>query len=430
MNKNQIISVLEDWNFWDGQRTVGIERSNGLKRMERLLATEQVLVVTGPRRSGKSTLMRQYARQLIEKAGVASANILFINFEDPRLDVTDARALEMVFQIYCEYRHPTGVPYVFLDEVQEVAGWEKWVCSMHELGKARIIVSGSNAHLLSRELGTALTGRYVPMTVFPLSFREFLKFREATPLGEFDMQARLREYFETGGFPAAVQSPQYREILLGYYDDILTHDLVRRYRIRKAPQFKQLAQFYLTQTASAVTFQSAARHMGVNTNTAIAFSEYLESAYVTFLIKRFSFKFKEQDKSPRKVYAVDQGLANTVGFRFMENMGRLAESVVFMELKRRQSENPLLELYYWKNVQHHEVDFAVKNGLQIERLIQVCWQPETARTRMREVRALRAAMDEFGLGEAWVLTRDVEVDENVSGKMIHFAPLWKWLMEV
>jgi predicted AAA+ superfamily ATPase len=155
---------------------------------------------------------------------------------------------------------------------------------------------------------------------------------------------------------------------------------------------------------------------------------YFEDAYILFLLKRFSYKVKQQDKSPKKIYCIDTGLANTVGFRFSENLGRLAENIVFLKLKKETLNNPDLEIFYWKDEYHKEVDFAIKEKLEITQLIQVCWNVEDEMTKKREINSLVKAMDEFKLKEGLVITEDFESEEKLNGRKIIFLPLWKWLL--
>ena len=175
MNKNEILEVLEDWNFWRKDQDTGFPRLQYLKQLQSLKDSNQIIVITGARRSGKSYLMRGFAKKLISE-GISKDNILFVNFEDPRFHRLDTDLLQKIYETYLESLNPKGSIYIFLDEIQEIPEWEKWVRTMHELKKANLIISGSNARLLSRELSTLITGRHVDMTVFPLSFKEFLSF--------------------------------------------------------------------------------------------------------------------------------------------------------------------------------------------------------------------------------------------------------------
>lgn len=430
MNKNEILTVLEDWNFWKKGLDTGVRRDSYLQKFEELALTKQIVVVTGARRSGKSYLLRQFAKKLIGQ-GAPKANILMVNFEDPRFVGLNTKLLQKIYEVYLEVLNPQDKPYIFLDEVQEVNKWEKWVRSMHELSKAKIILSGSNAKLLSREFSTLLTGRHIDLTIFPLSFKEFLYFKNLSVEDELDLvskrieiRALLNEYLEFGAFPEVVLAKEKKEMLLTYFDDVLNKDLVRRYRVRKAEELNVLAKFYLTNISSPITFNSIEKFLEISASTVEKYSDYLNTAYLTFLLKRFSFKVKEQEKSPRKVYAIDPGLANAVGFRFSQNIGRLAENVVFLELERRKAVDPKLETYYWKDVRHQEVDFVVKKDLKLEQLIQVCWDPQDPQTKNRELRGLSKAMDKLGVAEGLVITGDYEAEEGP----FKFVPLWKWLL--
>lgn len=430
MDRSEILAILEDWNFWKKSLDTGIERDRYLDELSRKLETGQVVVIMGARRSGKSYLMRQFAQRMIEE-GIHIKDILMINFDDPRLMDMNSRSLQEMFETYVEHMGPEDRPYVLLDEVQEVREWEKWVQASHELGKARIIVTGSNARLLSGELATVLTGRHLDLVVFPLSFREFLLFNGVNIEDELDAVARrievkrlLREYLEFGGFPRVVLSKEKSEILLSYFRDVVDRDLIQRFRVRKPEKLRALAKFYLTNIASPITFNSLERHTGISADTIERFSGNLESSYLVSFLRRFSFKVKEHDKSPRKVYSIDTGLANAVGFRFSENRGRLAENLVFVELRRR----PGIELFYWKDVRHHEVDFVVKEGPRIRQLIQVCWNPRSYRVKERELRALIQAGNELDCDDLLVITEDTDSTETVAGRNVVFTSLWRWLL--
>ncbi len=435
MDKNEIRSILKDWNDWENQQDIGTVRSTYLDRLEALITgSNQIITITGPRRAGKSYLMRQMARRLSDK-GVKRENILFVNFEDPRFGSLDTKVLAQVYDVYKGFISPTDTPYIFLDEIQEVSGWEKWVRTMHELRKAKIIVSGSNAHLLSRELGTLLTGRHLDLTVFPLSFAEYLTFNQIEVKNTFgivgqtaEIDGLLHKYIEAGSFPEVALSVKKTEVLLNYFDDLLTKDLLKRFRVRKTPAMKALIKYYLSNAANLVTFTSAGKFLQVNPNTIERFSGYFEDVYLIFSLKRFSYKVKEQEKSPRKIYAVDTGLCNSVGFRFSENIGRLAENIVFLALKRKQILDPQVELFYWKDAQHREVDFVIKQGLGIASLIQVCWNMRDEKTKNRELRSLQKAMKELKVDKATIITEDAEGEEKLNGFTVKTVPLWKWLL--
>jgi len=435
MDKNEILRILEDWNFWKKDLDTGIKRDFYLSKLKKMLSTEEILIITGARRTGKSFIMRQMAKELIKK-GITKSQILIVNFEDPRFAELDTKLLQQIYETYLEFLNPKGISYIFLDEVQEVKEWEKWVRMMHELKKAKIIVSGSNAKLLSKELATLLTGRHLDINIFPLSFKEFLKFNGLEIKDKLDLvseririKSLLREYLEFGSFPEIVLTKEKEEILLAYFDDILNKDLIKRYRVRKPEKLKGLIKFYLSNISSLTTFSSTEKFLEISGDTIEKFSNYFEAVYLTFFLKRFSFKVKEQEKSPRKVYAIDTGLANIVGFRFSENIGKLAENLVFLELKRRKIIDPHLEFYYWKDARHREVDFVIKEKLRVKQLIQVCWSLSSEKTKKREIEPLLKTMEEFRLSKGLVITADYEKEEIIKDKNIEFIPLWKWLLK-
>lgn len=434
MDKFEILTILEDWNFWKKELNTGITRNFYLEKLKKFISTNQIIAITGARRSGKSFIMKQLAKKLTDE-GLDKKQILIINFEDPRFTQLDSTLLQRIYETYLESLNPEDKPYIFLDEIQEVENWEKWVRMMHELGKAKIIVSDSNAKLLSKELSTLLTGRHIDLTVFPLSFREFLFFNGIEVKEELDIISKkieinrlLKEYFEFGSFPEVILNPEKEQILLSYFDDIVNKDLVRRYRIRKPEKLKSLVMFYLSNISSQTTFNSLRKYLSISTSTAEKFSNYLETVYLTFFLKRFSFKFKEQEKSPRKVYSIDTGLSNTIGLRFSQNIGKIAENLVFLELLRKKITNPKIELYYWKNERHQEADFVIKDGIIIEKLIQVCWDINKLNTKKRETGSLIKGLEELKLSEGLIITEEYEGEENIKDKKIKYLPLYKWLL--
>ncbi|NCF75435.1 MAG: AAA family ATPase [Xanthomonadaceae bacterium] len=435
MNKKVILDILNDWNFWQKDLNTGIRRGFYLDKLNKFLASNQIVVITGPRRSGKSFLMKQMADDLIKK-GTKREDILMINFEDPRWEKLDTALLEKIFEVYLELVGSAKKPYVFLDEIQEVKEWEKWVRTAQELDKAKIIVSGSNAKLLSKELATLLTGRHLSQTVLPLSFKELLMFKGIKIDSQLSLienrikiKRILNESLEFGLFPEIVFTETKKELLLDYFNDIINKDISERYKIRKKESLKSLVKFYLSNNSALTTFSSAGKALDISTNTVQKFYSYIEASYLVFSLKIFSWKVKEQEKSPRKVYAVDPGLANAIGFRFSQNLGKLAENLVYLELKRRKAIGPRLEFFYWKDEQHREVDFVVKEKLEVSQLIQVCWNLDDIKTKKREIGSLLKAMKEFDLKSGLIITDDKEGEEMIENKKIKYIPLWKWLLE-
>ena len=433
MRKEELLEILQDWNFWRKELDTGKERRRYLEKCLRFLKTRVIVAVVGVRRAGKSYIMRQAIKKLIEN-GIKRKNILMVNFEDRRFIEFYPKLLDEIYETYLEFLKPGKKPFIFLDEVHNVPKWERWVRTMQELGKAKIVVSGSSAKLLAGELATLLTGRHLDIVVFPLGFKEFLYFKNLEIKDELDLAAKkieikrlFREYLEFGGFPEVVLSEEKKQLLLTYFDDIITKDIERRYNLREREKLRALARFYLTNISSPITFNSLSKFLNTTTNTTEKFSSYLEEANILFFVKRFSFKVKEQEKSPRKVYAIDVGLANAVGFKFSANLGRIAENIVAIELKRKMLDSNA-EIYYWKNPQHQEVDFAVKQGLKVKQLIQVCWNINEYKTKEREVKSLLKASKKLKCKNLLVITWDYEGEEKMGRKKIKFTPLWKWLL--
>jgi len=434
MEKEEILKILEDWNFWKKELEVGVKRSFYLEKLNKLLVNEQIIVITGARRSGKSFIMRQLAKDLMEK-GVDKNQILMINFEDPRFTELNVSLLQKIYETYLEFLSPRGRPYIFLDEVQEVAKWEKWVLTMQELKKAQIILSGSNAKLLSREFSSLLSGRHLDLIVSPLSFREFLEFKNLKIKDKLDiitneikLKSFLQDYLENGSFPEAVLKENKKEILLTYFNDLLEKDLIKRYKIRKGEKLKEVVKFYFSNNSSLITFNSLEKSLGISADTIEKFSGYLENIYLLFFVKRFSFKVKEQEKSPRKVYGIDSGLVNTVGFKFSQNSGRTAENIVFLKFLREKNQNPNLEIFYWKDEQHREADFLLKEGKAIKGIYQVCWDLTDTKTKNREIKSLLKAMKELKLKEGFILNKDFAGEAEERGMKIIYLPLWKFLL--
>ena len=294
-----MLEILQDWNFWKKELDTGNERGMYLGKCLRFLRTDVVIAIIGVRRVGKSYIMRQTIKKLIEK-GVEREDILMINFDDNRFVEFYPELLDDIFETYLEFVKPAKTPVVLLDEIHNVPKWERWVRTTQELGKAKIIISGSSSKLLAGELATVLTGRHLDISVFPLSFDEFLYFNDLEIKDELDLIAKrieikrfLREYFEFGGFPEVVLSCDKKQLLLTYFDDILTKGIERRYKLKKGEKLRALAKFYLTNISNTITFNSLKKSLDLTTNTVENFSSYLEEAGLIFFVKRFSFKVKE-----------------------------------------------------------------------------------------------------------------------------------------
>jgi len=434
MEKARLLEILVDWNLWENELAEGVSRENYLQPFLGFSKTGMVIILTGPRRSGKSTLLIQFMKHLV-KNGTDPKDILLINLEDYRFSSMNIDLLDDIYRTFLEKVHGSKVPYIFLDEVHRVDGWERFVRTMIDGKKATVCVTGSCSKLLSKELATLLTGRHLDITIFPLDFKEFLRFKGIEVGDEVRATSQrikivrlLEEYLEYGGFPEVVLNTTKKQILLRYYQDIIMKDIVGRYKVRVIDKLNSIAGFYLANAGNRITFQSMKRFLGISLRTIERFSTYLEEAYLIFLIKKFHPSLKEQEKSPRKVYVVDNGLVNMVGFRISDNYGRGLENLVFLELKRRMAIEEDLDIYYWADSNDREVDFVLKKGKSEYELVQVCYDIKDPSTKERELKPLLKAMSEFEVKTATIVTWDTEQVEVIKGKRIIYRPAWKWLL--
>jgi len=384
---------------------------------EGLISKDMALVITGPRRCGKSILAFMLGK---------GRNFGYVNFDDERLTM-EATELNKVLEAL--YSLKGEVDFFIFDEIQNIPGWEKFVSRL--VPARKVILTGSNAKLLSAELATHLTGRHIDIVLFPFSFREFLALKGL----EYDIHhtpdvARIKSYFEeymeTGGFPLAQKLG--RVFLAETYRDILEKDLIQRYKIKYPATFKELAKYLISNASSEVSFNRIKNIIGVKSpHTVKEYTSYLSGAYLVFLVERFSFKLKEQALAPKKAYCIDNGLVNTIGFRVSENKGKAMENLAAIELFRAASRNRKMEIYYWKDHQQREVDFVVKEGRSVTQLIQVTGISSKKELEGREIDALLRAGKDLRCDNLLVLTHDYEAEETIDAK-IQFIPLWKWLL--
>ena len=430
LSQDKIIEILLDVNFWQEDRFCGVERGPYLERIFQLAQDGLAVTLVGPRRSGKSTIMNQLIRRLIAE-GVPRKNTLYINFEDPRFfgELTP-EFMNRVINAYLTFLKPEGKTYLFLDEVQNVQAWERFVRQMIDKGGWQIFITGSSSKLLSRELGTLLTGRHLDVAIYPLNFTEFLSFKGMVYGDRLDMISRqaeirgkIREFMQWGGFPAVVLGLNKQEILLGYARDILTRDIVERYRIAKVDNLRTLYKYYMTNAASLISYNSIKGFLNIPVDTVERWSDYLNQAFLFFFVRRFSYSLKEQEKNPRKVYCIDTGMRNAVSFRFTEDLGKLLENLVFMKFLHDGA-----DVFYWKDAQGYEVDFVTMKQGKIKDIVQVSFDVSEAKTKNREIRALLRALAFFNLKEGLIVTEDMEAEETVNGCLIRYVSIWKFLL--
>ncbi|EHP69876.1 MAG: ATP-binding protein [Metallosphaera yellowstonensis] len=420
MDREKVMRALIDWNFWYKEQFTGHPREY-TEEVLKVLRSGFVADLVGVKRSGKSTIMNQVVKRLLE-TGVDPLSTLIVNFEDSRLwELDDANKL---FQLLDVYREETGVkgrPYIFLDEVQRVRGWEGFVRSLVDRKEAFVTVTGSTSALRKGKVKEVLAGRHVSLEVTPLSFREFLLFKGFSLRSPLDLRARevelktlFLEYLRYGGFPAVVESDLKERILMELYDDILGRDVVEGCRIREVGKLRALSLFYVTNVGNRVSLRRISRSLGIPLRTVERFTACLQEAMLVYFLPPLSPSFSEMVKGERKVYSVDQGLSNVVGYRLNQNLGSLLENVVYLELRRRYGEGGL---FYYRG--KREVDFLVVRDNEVREAYQVTYNLADE----RELDGLREVLRRKKV-EAKLLTLDEEGD--VMG--VKVRKVWKWLL--
>ncbi len=415
------------------------------REIEVPLSLRKIVAITGPRRSGKTFYLYLLCKKLIAK-GVRRERIVYINFDDPRLLPANARDIEDILesyrQLYPELKNK--VNFIFLDEVQNVDGWELGVRRIHDTNRFNIFLTGSSSKLLSKEISTHLRGRAVNFEIFPFSFREILrakgiKLDKNTVYSQerFSITNLLKSYLEMGGFPEIVlerNAGLRMRILKEYIETMFFKDLVERYKIKNQPLIRELIKYLSANTANLFSLNAFYKWIKqtypVTKRTLINYTAALEDIGLFFLVRKFSYSLKEQVQTPRKCYIVDNGFSNVYGFRFTENTGRILENTVFLELKHRQAKDPLMNIFYWQDYAKREVDFVIMRGKDIKTLIQICANVDDFRVKERETVALLKAAEELKCKDLIVITFDYEKEERIKNKKVVFKPLWKWLIRV
>ncbi len=413
------VETFEEWMAYAAKRKLK-ERETALP-LE--LAKRKIIALTGVRRSGKtSLLMNTFQHTKGKKA--------YMNMEDSRLAMTPG-VLDKVLGWFGD----EGV--LFLDEVSSVEGWEGWLARVHELskGKLRIVCSSSRASFVKP--AKPLRGRVMNIELFPLSFSEFLEFKdmkvEHTVAGRGRIERTLEEYLLYGGFPEVVLTDNTTEkisILQGYFNGIVALDVAEAGN-ESVGLVEVFGAFLLKSPYfSATKFVNTMKSTGhaVGKSSLLSLERYMEEAYLFFFVPIFSFNIADRLQYSRKVYSVDTGFLHAV--TGIEDKGRFYENAVFLKL-RRKGINSLLEINYWKSKEGHEVDFVIRKGLEAKQLVQVVYDLE-GESRKREIRAIIKAAKEFNLGkkkdELLVVTKEHEGEERIDGCQVRFVRLWKWLL--
>jgi len=376
-----------------------------------------ILIISGLRRSGKSTLLKEINKHFFE-----GDTIYYFNFEDERLLDFTVSDFDLLYETFLELFGKSKI--MLFDEIQNIENWELFVRRMHDRG-FKFIITGSNSSMLSKELGTRLTGRYIGTELFPFSFREFLTFRDMDipkvllTEDRADIKRHFVEYLKQGGIPEYLK---YKNdlILKTLYENILYKDIFARYGLNDEKALKELSFYLFSNYGSEISYNKLKLMLDVSINTVKNYISYLENSYLVFTIPKYDYSVKKQIYSPKKVYVIDTGLINLVSFKFSRDYGKLLENLVFIELKRKYQ-----DIYYHKGKQ--ECDFIVLENGSVTCAIQVTADLKNNKTR--EFGGLLEALTMYDLDEGLILTDDEEFEDMSENKKIKVMPVWKWLLE-
>lgn len=390
--------------------------------VEKLRATPLIIVITGLRRCGKSTLMQMIRNKHAEQD-------FFISFDDDRLSGFELQDFQTLLECFIELYGDQKT--IYLDEVQNIPEWERFVRRLHDQ-HYKIYITGSNALMFSKELGTRLTGRYLDIEMYPFSFKELVRFLQPTLLKanystveKVEIKKLFNHYLEVGGLPEYVSHP-----VDGYlhtlYENILYKDIIARYRLTNERNIKLLVHYLASNVGKDTNFRQLGLYIDTSSSSVADYCHYLEDCYLNFMINRYSPSLKQQQGYQKKNYFIDAALAKSIGFRISEDRGRMLENLVFLELKRKG-----FEVYFHK--ENSECDFIIKQGHEIVEVIQVTERMDYEKTKKREVAGLVEAMQNFRLTKGFILTENEEghFTETVAAQsyQIHIVPLWKWLLK-
>lgn len=381
-----------------------------------LLRNPLIKLITGPRRVGKSVFALLMLR---------GKNFAYLNFDDNRLlENWD----EDLVQTALEEVYP-GYGFLLLDEMQNLTGWDVWVSRLYRQGK-NLIITGSNAKMLSGEMATLLTGRYLQIDMLPFSLEETLRWYADTetavalPLPKDRMMAMTDDYIRNGGYPETIASRSITQSYLGtLFDSILLKDVVKRRNVRNAADLYNLAAYILSNLCNPLSLNELTEALGFASVTTVKkFWGYLAEPYLFFYLPRFNNKLKLMQKAPKKVYVVDNGFVQGAAFNISENLGRLLENQIFVELLRRGGQ-PGTTLFYYRSRNDKEVDFVLRKGTKVQQLIQVCYDMTSGKTRKRELDALVECAEELKCDNLWVVTRSQREDVHWKGRAVKVMPV-------
>ena len=383
-----------------------------------LLNSHLIKLITGPRRVGKSTQALLMLR---------NKNFAYLNFDSQQLlDAWDANlVMRMLDDVYPDY------DYLLLDEVQNLEGWDMWVSELYRIGK-NLVITGSNAKMLSSEMATVLTGKYLQVEMLPFSLEEFfdwnkLELHNLKPEQDAECKVLTDDYMRNGGYPEVVASRQLvRSYLDTLFDSIVWKDVAKRHNVRNITDLNNLAMYLVSNFCNPLSANELSEELGFSSvNTTKKFMDYLHEPYLFYYLSRYNNKLKLMKKAPRKVYVVDNGFVAAKAFSLSDNLGRLLENQVFVELLR-QGYDTDKTMFYYRSRNDKEVDFVLRKGTHINQLVQVCYDMSNGKTEKREVDSLVECAEELNCSNLVIVTNNEERCIEKDGYRIDVVPVAKW----
>ena len=380
---------------------------------DELLQNPLIKLITGPRRVGKSV----FALLMLQ-----GKNFAYLNFDDNQLleKWDEDLAISALDDVYPDY------DFMLLDEIQNLPDWDLWVSKLYRRGK-NLIITGSNANMLSSEMATVLTGRYLQIEMLPFSLDETMRWKNISPDREEQAAQAIMladDYMRNGGYPETIPARSItRSYLSTLFDSILLKDVAKRHNVRNTTDLYNLATYLLSNFCNPISANELAGELGLSSvATTKKFCDYLNEPYLFFYLPRFNNKLKLMNKAPKKVYVVDNGFVQSTAFNLSENLGRLLENQVFVELLRR-GYIPGQTLFYYRTRNDKEIDFVTRKGAKVEQLIQVCYDMTSEKTRKRELDALVEASEELHCDNLLVITNLQEEKIEWKDKEIAVKPV-------
>ena len=436
LDTTEILEILNDWNYWHKAPPLTIKRDFYDKKISNFIEKDEILVIKGVRRCGKSFLMINQIKKLLSQ-GVNPNEILFINLEDPRfLNHLNIDLLHNIKDVYLENLDPKSKPYIFLDEIQNIPYWEKWVNKEYELKLSYTTITGSNSSLLSSEISSALSGRYISVEVFPLSFKEYLDFKGMKISSKLEMAAKkielnreLNNYLKDGGFPKLISynNRDKKELLITYKDSILLKDIVARFKLKNFTILEDISAFLLANSGIVQSITKLKNNFSISYDMASDYIGYLKKAYMIYEVAKFNYSLKKQRVNEKKYYSIDLGLSNLMRVPNKEFIGADLETIVFSELIRRG-----YIVYYYKTSNDLEMDFVVEDENEIVQLIQVSKTLSNKKTLEREIKPFEKITSELNLKNVKniIITKDNTslIKSDTNSNNIFIINIKEWLL--